>query len=52
MEEVIALLAAVRSTMNTISVVGIDNQDKLVGCYSAIGKAVKQLKEAEEKEDE
>ena len=30
------LLDAVRSTMDTISVVGIENQDKFVGCANAI----------------
>ena len=30
------LLDAVRATMDTISVVGIDNQDKFVGCANAI----------------
>lgn len=32
----ISLLAAVRSTMDAISVVGIENQDKFVGCANAI----------------
>ena len=32
----INLLEAVRATMETISVVGIDNQDKFVGCANAI----------------
>ena len=30
------LLEAVRATMDTISVVGIENQDKFVGCANAI----------------
>ena len=33
---VINLLEAVRATMGTISVVGIENQDKFVGCANAI----------------
>ena len=32
----INLLAAVRATMDTISVSGIENQDKFVGCANAI----------------
>ena len=32
----ISLLEAVRSTMDTISVTGIENQDKFVGCANAI----------------
>lgn len=32
----INLLDAVRSTMDTISVAGIENQDKFVGCANAI----------------
>lgn len=32
----ISLLGAVRSTMDTISVTGLDNQDKFVGCANAI----------------
>ena len=32
----INLLEAVRATMDTISVVGIENQDKFVGCANAI----------------
>ena len=31
-----SLLDAVRATMDTISVVGIENQDKFVGCANAI----------------
>lgn len=30
------LLRSVESTMDTISVVGIDNQDKFVGCATAV----------------
>lgn len=32
----INLLNAVRSTMDTISITGIENQDKFVGCANAI----------------
>lgn len=52
MEQAIALLEAVRSTMNTISVVGINNQDKFVGCYNAINAAIQQLKEAPKQEEQ
>ena len=36
MENLISLLEAVYSTMNTISVEGIDNQDKFVGCANVV----------------
>lgn len=41
--EIISLLEAVVSTMDTISVVGIDNQDKFVGCANAIKTVIRQL---------
>lgn len=51
----INLLDAVRSTMDTISVVGIENQDKFVGCANAIqtvsqtlGKFVKEMEQTKE----
>ena len=52
----INLLDAVRATMDTISVVGIDNQDKFVGCANAI-QTVSQtlgkfLQEADNKKEE
>lgn len=50
MEQAIALLEAVKSTMNTISVVGINNQDKFVGCYNAINTAIQQLKNPPDQE--
>lgn len=43
--EIINLLEAVVSTMDTISVTGIDNQDKFVGCANAVQAAIKQLRE-------
>ena len=49
--QAIALLEAVKSTMNTISVVGINNQDKFVGCYNAINTAIQQLKNPSEQEE-
>ena len=36
LKQAINLLCAVESTMDTISVTGIDNQDKFVGCAQAI----------------
>ena len=36
MDNLISLLEAVYSTMNTISVEGIDNQDKFVGCANVV----------------
>lgn len=45
LKQVISLLSAVVSTMDTISVVGIDNQDKFVGCANAIRKAENQIRQ-------
>lgn len=52
----INLLDAVRSTMDTISVAGIENQDKFVGCANAIrtvsqtlGKFIEEQQPKEEK---
>ena len=39
----IALLDAVRATMDTISVTGIENQDKFVGCANAVQTVSKML---------
>ena len=52
----INLLEAVRATMDTIPVVGIENQDSFVGCANAI-RTVSQtpgkfLQEAEKKKEE
>ena len=49
-QQAIVLLEAVKSTMNTISVVGINNQDKFVGCYNAINTAIQQLKNPPDQE--
>ena len=53
------LLDAVRSTMDTISVVGIENQDKFVGCANAIqtvsqtlGKFLQEAEVAKEEKEE
>lgn len=54
LKNTINLLSAVVSTMDTISITGIDNQDKFVGCATAIKTAVKQISDyiASEKEGE
>lgn len=39
----INLLKAVHSTMDSIPVVGIENQDKFVGCANAIQTIIKAL---------
>ena len=44
MENLISLLEAVYSTMDSISVSGIENQDKFVGCANAIRTAIRQLR--------
>lgn len=54
MDEIINLLSCVGATMETISVVGIDNQDKFVGCATAIKTVIRKLKQlpaAEKKEE-
>ena len=43
--ENINLLEAIVSTMDTISVVGIDNQDKFVGCANAIRSVIRSLRQ-------
>lgn len=43
LEKTIDLLRAVNATMDTISVVGIDNQDKFVGCAQAVKTVAKQI---------
>ena len=45
MENLISLLEAVYSTMNTISVEGIDNQDKFVGCANVVKNVANKLRE-------
>lgn len=44
MEDLISLLEAVYSTMNTISVEGIDNQDKFVGCANVVKNVAQKLR--------
>ena len=43
--ENINLLEAIVSTMDTIPVVGIDNQDKFVGCANAIRSVIRSLRQ-------
>ena len=43
LKKAINLLSAVVSTMDTISVTGIDNQDKFVGCAQAVKTVAKQI---------
>lgn len=50
MNENISLLEAVVSTMDTIPIVGIDAQDKFVGCANAIRSAIRSLREAQQAE--
>ena len=43
LKQAINLLCAVESTMDTISVTGIDNQDTFVGCAMSVRTAAKQI---------
>ena len=52
LKQVISLLHAVASTMDTISVVGIDNQDKFVGCANVVKNVANKLLEMNEKKEE
>lgn len=52
MENLISLLEAVYSTMNTISVEGIDNQDKFVGCANVVKNVANKLREMSETKEE
>lgn len=54
MDDVINLLSRIDATMETISVVGIDNQDKFVGCATAIKTVIRKLEQlpAVEKKEE
>ena len=45
MNELISLLEAVYSTMDTITVEGIDNQDKFVGCANVVKNVANKLRE-------
>lgn len=52
MEDLISLLEAVYSTMNTISVEGIDNADKFVGCANVVKNVAQKLREMNEVKEE
>lgn len=52
MENLISLLEAVYSTMDSISVSGIDNQDKFVGCANVVKNVAQKLKEMNETKEE
>lgn len=43
LKQAVNILTAVVSTMDTISVTGIDNQDKFVGCAMSVKTAAKQI---------
>lgn len=43
MDDIIKLLQNVCGTMETISVVGVENQDRFVGCAHAVRAAVEGL---------
>lgn len=43
LKQAVNLLHSVEATMDTISVVGIDNQDKFVGCAQAVKTVAKQI---------
>ena len=52
MDDLISLLDAVYSTMNTIYVEGIDNQDKFVGCANVVKNVANKLREMNETKEE
>ena len=52
LKQVVNLLNAVASTMDTISVVGIDNQDKFVGCANGVKNVANKLLEMNETKEE
>ena len=43
LKKAVSLLDSVYLTMDTISVTGIDNQDKFVGCAQAVKTVAKQI---------
>lgn len=47
MDDIINLLSRIVSTMETISVVGLDNQDKFVGCANAIKTIMARIEQTE-----
>lgn len=52
MNELISLLEAVYLTMNTISIEGIDNADKFVGCANVVKNVANKLREMNETKEE
>ena len=52
MNELISLLEAVYSTMDTIAVEGIDNADKFVGCANVVKNVANKLREMNETKEE
>lgn len=48
MKQAINLLQSVEATMDTISVTGIDNQDKFVGCANAVRAVIRDLRAAQQ----
>lgn len=52
LKQAINLLHGVEATMDTISVVGIDNQDKFVGCAQAVKTVINKLMEMNETKEE
>lgn len=51
MNELISLLEAVYSTMDTISIEGIDNADKFVGCANVVKNVANKLREMKMEEE-
>ena len=49
---IISLLVAVYSTMETISIEGIDNADKFVGCANVVKNVASKLREMNETKEE
>ena len=43
LKNAISLLSAVVSTMDTIPIAGIDNQDRFVGCANAVKTAARKI---------
>ena len=43
LKQAINLLRSVESTMDTISIIGIDNKDKFVGCAQAVKTVAQQI---------
>ena len=52
MNELISLLEAVYSTMDTISIDGIDNADKFVGCANVVKNVASKLREMNKTKEE